>query len=251
MSIMRKLCSIINVNLKNDLQSLSLVVVYFGISLICTAVIGVVGIQSFIEPAIKTGKANSETLSYILQLLGYCTAFVVTGISYTTLFSTPLMHEKICGNIESLLATATSAKMVWIAKTIALFIPGFIMGIVFSAGLTAAINVIYLSPNFTFSLNFWTAACTYIALPIVYFSLSLLMNLVGLIGKAMDAGVIGIIFVAGVAAVMIRLVANHTLDARSWPFLLANLVLAGILFILSILFQNKLKTERIILSCQK
>lgn len=174
----------------------------------------------------------------------------VTGISYSTLFSTPLIREKIRGNIESLLATSTSAKMIWVAKTIALFIPGFIMGIVFSVGLTAFINFIYLSPNFTFSLNFWTAACTYIALPIVYFSLSLLMNLVGLIGKAMDAGVIGIIFVAGVTALMINLVARNTVDAGSWPFLLVNFALAGILFILSIMFQNKLKTERIVLSCR-
>jgi hypothetical protein len=247
---MKKMCSMININLKNNLQSLSLVIVYFGIALICTVVIGVIGVQSIIIPALKAGKANSEMLSYILGLLGYCTAFIVTGISYSTLFSTPLIREKIRGNIESLLATSTSAKMIWVAKTIALFIPGFIMGIVSSLGLTAIINAFYLLPNYEFHLNPWIVACTYIALPIVYFSLSLLMNLVGLIGKAMDAGVIGIIFVAGVTALMINLVAHNTVDAGSWPFLLVNLALAGILFILSIIFQNKLKTERIVLSCR-
>ena len=248
---MKKMCSIISTNLKNNLQSLSLTIVYFGIALICTVVIGIIGVKVLIGPVIASGEANSEMLSYVLGVLGYCTALIVTGISYSTLFSTSLMREKVCGNIESLLATSTSTKMIWIAKSIALFIPGLIMGTVFSFSLTAIINTFYISPDYEFILNPWLTICTYIALPIVYFCLSLLMNLVGLIGKVMDGGVIGIIFVAGISALMINLVAHGTLNANSWMFLLVNLALAGILIVLSIIFENKLKTERIILSCRR
>ncbi|OBR97166.1 hypothetical protein CLRAG_00850 [Clostridium ragsdalei P11] len=143
---MKKICSIINANLKNNLQSVSLVSIYFGIALICTAVIGMIGIKSVIDPAIESGKINSEMYSYVLGILGYCTAFIVTGISYSTFYE--------------------------------------------------------------FILNQCITVCTYIALPIVYFCLSLLMNLVGLIGKVMDAGAIGIIFVSGIAALMINIVSS-------------------------------------------
>lgn len=248
---MEKMYSIISTNLKNNLQSLSLAIVYFGIALICTVVIGIIGVKSLIGPVIASGKANSEMLSYILGLIGYFTTFIVTGISYSTLFSTSLMREKVRGNIESLLATSTSTKMIWLAKSIALFIPGLIMGMVFSFGLMAIINTFYISPDYEFILNPWITICTYIALPIIYFCLSLLMNLVGLIGKVMDAGVIGIIFVSGISTLMINLVARGTLNANSWMFLLVNLGLAVILIVLSIIFQNKLKTERIVLSCRK
>lgn len=248
---MKKMCSIVSANLKSNLQSLSLVIVYFGIAIICTVLIGVIGTKSIINPAIRAGKANSEMFSYILGLLGYCTAFIVTGISYSTLFSTPLMREKTRGNIESLLATPSSANMIWISKSIALFIPGFIMGIVFSFGLIATISSMYLSYGYQFLLNPWITVCTYIALPIVYFALSLLMNLVGLIGKVTDAGAIGIAFVAGVSTLMINIAALRIVDTGSWPFFLVNIVLAGILIVLSIIFKDRLKAERIVLSCRK
>ncbi|QXE20881.1 hypothetical protein [Clostridium sp. 001] len=64
---MKKICSIINANLKNNLQSVSLVSIYFGIALICTAVIGMIGIKSVIDPAIESGKIN--VLLYVLILL--------------------------------------------------------------------------------------------------------------------------------------------------------------------------------------
>lgn len=248
---MKKMCSIINVNLKNNLQSLSLVIVYLGIALICTVVIGIIGVRSFILPAIRTGKANSEAIGYIIGILGYITAILVTGICYSTLFSNSLIREKINGNIESLLGTSTSVKTVWIAKSIALFIPGFLMGTIFTLGLTEFINVAYVSPNFQLHLNPYVTISTYIIVPITYFCLSLLMNLVGLIGRAMDGGVIGIIFVSGVVTVMINLVARNTINGHSWPFIVVNLALACILMILCIIFKNKLNAERIVLSCRK
>ncbi|BFH18004.1 hypothetical protein WJ0W_006850 [Paenibacillus melissococcoides] len=144
---MTKLRWMIRANLKNLLQSPALVIVYFGTALLSTIVIGLIGYFSVIQPAIESGYATSEMLSYTLGVIGYCTAFIGTGICYSTLFSTPLMRDKIHGNIQSLLATPTSVKLIWLAKTVALFIPGFVMGIAFSLGLMTIINVLYLSPK--------------------------------------------------------------------------------------------------------
>lgn len=248
---MKKLRWMIRVNLKNIFQSPALVIVYFGTALLSTIVIGLIGYVSVMKPAIESGYATSEMLSYMLGVIGYCTAFIVTGICYSTLFSTPLMRDKIHGNIESLLATPTSVKLVWFAKTIALFIPGFVMGIAFSLGLMTIINVFYLSPDYEFMFNPWIMACTYLVLPLVFFALSLLMNLVGLIGRAMDGGVIGIIFVSGVPILVINLLARNITNGNSWPFLVVNLALAGVLLVVSRICRGMLQTERVVLSCRK
>ncbi|MEB9897633.1 hypothetical protein P4K96_29930, partial [Bacillus cereus] len=107
------------------------------------------------------------------------------------------------------------------------------------------------SPKYEFMFSPWIIACTFLVLPIVFFALSLLMNLVGLIGRAMDGGVIGIIFVSGVPILMINLLARNITDGRSWPFLVVNLALAGVLLVVSQICRGMLQTERVVLSCRK
>lgn len=243
---MKKMCSIIRINLKNNLQSLSLAGVYLGISIICSLVIGAIGVKA-INPIIKTGKMNSEMFSYTIGVLAYSTAVIVAGINYSILFGTPFTREKVRGNIESLLASGASAKKVWFAKSIALFIPGFIMQTIFSFGIIAFANLFYASHGYKFIFNSSLIISTYIAIPVMYFGLSLLMNLIGLLGKVTDAIPISIVLVAGVPALMIRIAFKGTTSI----FLILNLALAAILILLSIIFGNKLKAERIVLSCRK
>jgi len=243
---MRKMCSIIRINIKNNLQSLALAGVYLMISIICSLVIGVIGVKA-INPIIKTGKMNSEMFSYIIGVLAYSTAVIVAGINYSILFGTPFTREKVRGNIESLLASGTSVKKVWFAKSIALFIPGFIMQIIFSFGIIAFGNLFYASHGYKFILNTSLIISTYIAIPVMYFGLSLIMNIIGLLGKVADAVPISIILVAGVPAVMIRVAFKSSPNI----FLILNLALAFILIVLSIVFGNKLKAERVVLSCRK
>lgn len=243
---MKKICSIIKVNLKNNLQSLSLVCVNLGISLICSVVIGVIGIQ-IINPLIKAGRMNSEHFSYILGILAYSTTLIVAGINFSTLFATPLTREKIRGNIECLLASGTDAKKLWLAKSIALFIPGLISGIVFSIGIIISEEVIFAAHGYKLILSTGIVVSTYIAVPAAYFGVSLLVNLVGLIGRVADAVPIPIIFVAGVPAVMIRIAVN----ASTSIFLILNLAIAVIMIALSFIFQSKLNTEGTVLACRK
>lgn len=232
------------------MSSFLLLRVYFGISLICTLVIALIGVKYFIVPAIDAGTTDKE-LSYILQVLGYCTIFIVMGISYVTLFSTPLMKEKVRGRVEAVLATPTKPKTLWIGKTIALFIPGLIMGLLFTAVLTRAIYYLCMAPDYKFVFDFWLTITSYVVIPVVYFTMSLIMNLIGLCGRVLDAAVIGIIFVAGVITVMINLAARDIVDARTWLFMLINLGI-GLLFALcSIHFKHFLQKERIVISCRK
>lgn len=248
---MKKILLLIKSSIKSNFKSGALVGVYLGIALICTVVIGLIGIKSFINPAIEGGVTDRQSLNIVISFLGYCTMMLVSGISYSILFSVPLIREKTCGNIESLLATPTSPIKLWISKTLGLYIPGLITGIIFSVGMITFLNKICLERGVIYKPISSIMLCTYVILPIVYLALSMLMNLVGLIGRVPDAAVIGIIFVSGVITVMINLVARGNIAAESVTFLIINLAIAIVLVGLTIIFSDKLTTERIILSCRK
>lgn len=248
---MKKIGSLIHVSLKNNLQSLPLVVTYFITALVVTFAIGAIGVRGFIDPIVKSGKATPQLLGYIIGILAYSTMLIVTGINFCILFSVPLTREKVRGNIESAMAAAIHPKTIWFAKSAALFISGVVTGYVFAFGLTQIIQMLFIPPAYGVRMSMWIILCIYLCVPIAYFALSLLMNLVGMIGRAMDGGVIGVIFTAGMTTLMIQLAARKTVDAGSWPFLLVNFLLAVLLFAISSLFEKKLQPERIVLSCKE
>ncbi|WP_062052420.1 hypothetical protein [Bacillus sp. JCM 19034] len=113
---------IINASLRSIFQFKSLIIVYLGIVLICALAIGLIGSKLIIEPIMSNGLINKSSLSYYIGIIGYSTAFILTGINYCVLFSVPLTRDKVNKVIESLLATASSVKEVWVAKSVALFI---------------------------------------------------------------------------------------------------------------------------------
>lgn len=248
---MNKTLSLIKINLKNNMKSVALVFAYLGISSLCTIVIALVGAKSIVEPILNSGSIDSELLNVVIGFLGYCTMLLVSGIEYSVLFSSPLIREKTCGNIESLLATPTSQNKIWISKTLALYIPGIIVGTIFSLVITGIMNSLCIEKDFNYKPNEIILIATYILLPIIYFALSLFMNLLGLIARVADASVVGIIFVSGVTTVVINLVAKGNIKADSIMFLMINLLLTIVLFVLSIILYHKLTIERIVLSCKE
>ncbi|WP_439024719.1 hypothetical protein [Bacillus halotolerans] len=246
---MRRIMAIINASLKSIFQFKSLIMVYLGIALICTAVIGIVGAKLIIEPA--SGRIDENTLVHYIGILGYCAAVVLTGINYCVLFSVPLTREKVNKNIESLLATISSIKEIWIAKSIALFLPGFLLGTIIPLFLTLIFSSIYLSSSFVVFSNVWIVLCTYFAVQVIYLCLSLLIHFVGLIGNTEAGNVIATIFLPVFAGLVINLLARHILYINSSVFFISNIGLAVILFIVCIMFRYKFRKEKIILSCQK
>ena len=137
------------------------------------------------------------------------------------------------------------------ARSTALFLPGLLRGTLLPLCLTLLISYAYLRPHYGFVLNPWLALCTYVAVPLVSFALSLLMHVVGLRGRTVDGNVIAIIFVAGATALMSNLATRQTLDASSWPFLAANIDPAAALAVVALLQLPSLSKERIVASCHR
>jgi len=162
-----------------------------------------------------------------------------------------MTREKSRGIIESLLATPLNVKDIWIAKSLAVFLPGLVLGEVFAFIALMAINYIYFVPRIGFLITPWIAVSSFVAVPLIYLCLSLLVHLIGLTGKLATGNVIVQVFLPVFAALMINLVIRHILDATSWSFTLINLGIAVAVGVVVILLQPRLTKERIVLSRQE
>ncbi|MGN8844759.1 hypothetical protein ACTNDN_18300 [Niallia sp. HCP3S3_B10] len=242
--------SIINASLKNIFQFKSLIMVYLGIVLICALAIGLIGAKLIIEPIVNYGMINESNLRYYIGIIGYSTAFILTGINYCVLFSVPLTREKVNRVIESLLATASSVKEVWFAKSIALFIPGFLIGVIIPYLLTEFFSLTYLSSSYIPFANMWIVLSTYLAVPIIYLCLSLLIHIVGLVGNVENGIVIATIFLPVISALIINLLARNVIALDTPIFFICNIGIALILFFICMANSSKLNKEDIVLSCK-
>ncbi|OGF99952.1 hypothetical protein A2Y99_02525 [Candidatus Gottesmanbacteria bacterium RBG_13_37_7] len=102
-----------------------------------------------------------------------------------------------------------------------------------------------------FLITPWMAISSFVAVPLIYLCLSLLVHLVGLTGKPATGNVIVQVFLPIIMTLMINLMIHHILDAVSWLFTLANLGIAAAIGIIVIFLQPRLTRERIVLSRQE
>jgi hypothetical protein len=146
------------------------------------------------------------------------------------------------------MATPLSIKDIWIAKSLAVFIPGMVLGEILTLAALLAVNYIYFVPKIGFIYTHWMALSSFLAVPLIYLCLSFLVHLIGLTGKPSTSNVVVQIFLPIVPTLMINLTIRHILDATSWPFTLANFGLAAIIAFIVIFLQPRITRERIVLS---
>jgi hypothetical protein len=146
------------------------------------------------------------------------------------------------------MATPLSVKDIWIAKSLAVFIPGMVLGEILSLAALLAVNYIYFVPEIGFVYTHWMALSSFLAVPLIYLCLSLLVHLIGLTGKPATSNIVVQIFLPIVLTLMINLTVRHILDAASWPFALANFGIAAVIAIIVIFYQPRITRERIVLS---
>ncbi len=82
-----------------------------------------------------------------------------------------MTREKSRGNIESLMATPLSVKNIWIAKSLAVFIPGMVLGEILTLAALLAVNYIYFVPKMGFIYSHWIGLSSFLAVPLIYLCL--------------------------------------------------------------------------------
>jgi ABC-2 type transport system permease protein len=240
--------TIINSSIKNNLNSKPLTVAFIGMSIMLAAGLVIFLSLMLIKPLVEAGSPERSDLELYLTLVTYTTCIICLGISLNVFAFQSMTREKARGNIESLLATPLKIKDIWIAKSLAIFLPGLVLGVVLGVIVMVAINYIYFVPVAGFIFTPWIAITCFLAAPLIYLCLSLLTHLVGLFNKTANGNIIAQISLPVILSLMINLMLHHVVDAASWSFTLLNLGLALLIFIVTLVLLPRLGVERVVLS---
>jgi ABC-2 type transport system permease protein len=245
---MREIGLITLISIKNNLRLKIVLMIYIAVTIICVLGIIIALCIFLIAPEMNTELPDRSKLEMYLGLIMYSTCFICLGVNLNAFAYQSMIREKSRGNIESLLATPLEAKHIWIARSIAIFIPGLVLGEVLTFIVLIAVNYIYFVPEIGFIFNNWLAISSFVTAPLIYLSLSFLFHIVALTGKPATGNVIIQVFLPVVINLIINLVVRNILDGTSWPFTVVNFGIAAVVAIIVIFLKPHLTKERIVLS---
>jgi ABC-type Na+ efflux pump permease subunit len=188
-------------------------------------------------------------LELFMGLAANYVPLIALFICMATWATEPIAKEKAKGPIESLLATPLTARAVWIGKSLAIFLPAYIIGLIATVIVILAMNFASILPaTGHFVLPLPEALTSVLFLPLVMFALILLGVLFGLITNP----VIGQTIVIFIGVVLLQVVGQVggriTWLLASWDYALYNLAGAALLGIIAFYLSRSLSKERIILS---
>ena len=134
-------------------------------------------------------------------------------------------------------------------KTIAIFIPGLIAGTVFTLATLIAVNYIYLVPAVGFLADPWILLISLVIYPAMYFCLGMLVYLVGLTGKPVNANIIAQVFLPVFINLVIQvMIRTSFMSYTSWQFMLVNLGFVIIIGVIVLILTPRISKEKIVLS---
>jgi len=245
---MKDISLIVTTSIKNNLRMKIVVFILIGVAIICLAGIILSFSILLIAPAMKAPVPDRSSLNLYLGIIVYSACLIGVGVNMNAFAFQTMTREKIRGNIESLLATPLEPTHVWIAKSLAVFLPGLLLGECFALIALLAVNFVYFAPVTGFLITPWIAISSFVTVPLIYLCLSLLVHLIGLTGKPATGNIIVQIFLPAFASLMINLALRNILDPTSWSFTLINAGVAILAGAIIILLKPRLSKDRIILS---
>jgi ABC-2 type transport system permease protein len=245
---MKDMGLILTASIRNNLRSKVLNIVVLSVVILCVIGLAITFCLVLIAPSMNSAEPDKADLTSYLSMIMCVTCLLGLGVNMNASAFQTMTREKSRGNIESLLATPVQPEGIWIAKSLAVFLPGLVIGEIFTLIVLLVINYVYFVPEIGFLINPWMVISNFIALPLVYLGLSLLVHLIGLTGKPANGNVIVQIFLPVFVALIINLIVRSALDAGSWTFTLIIFGLAAVLGIIIRLLYSRLAKERIVLS---
>ena len=246
---MRKIRLLITTDIKNNFSVKSVAVVWYGMSVLLVAAIVILFGILLIGPELEKISPDRAKLDIYFAVTLFSASLIGLGVNLNALGFTSMIKEKSRGNIQSLLVTSLELKDIWIGKSLAVFIPGLIVGELMTLVTLIVVNLIYFVPTVGFLFNPWIASTCFIAFPLIYLCLGLLVYLIGLTGKPVNANIIGQVFLPVFVNLVIQLLLHTSfMDFTSWPFLLANIIFAIVIAAIVMILQSRITREKVVLS---
>jgi len=239
---------VIQASIKNSFRMRSVVIISTGVIFICVIGVAAIFVTQFISPEVNMATPDQSVLENVFGLILFTTSFLSTGIFASVNAFQSLTREKSRGNIQALLATPLSPVDIWLGKSLAYFLPGLVFGLVMTIAAFLALNFIYFAPEIGFLVTPWMLISNFVAVPLVFLALILLMFEIGLVGKTATANIIAQIFLPVVMTLMINLAMHNVVTASSWLFTVTLVGLTIVIGITVFILRSRLTVERIILS---
>lgn len=221
-----------------------------GLALFVAIWLGTV-IGKSIDSMVQKGMSSAELASTIQPLVGSTTcllAFVLMLLFWMSMNNYAVVMEKVKHSIESLLCTPLSLKQIWLGKSLAMFVPSVVLGLVLTFGAMLAINSLFIAPEVGHFVMPGPAplVATLVVVPLIIFFLACVMTeLQFLITNIRWAG---IAFIALIFGVGFGIGPNYRMGPSSWLPVLISLGVAGGLAVLVAYLSSRLTKERIVLS---
>jgi len=245
---MRDIALIAVASIRNNMRLKIIIAVSIAVILLCVIALVAAFCLLAVAPAMKAETIDVHTLETYLAVIVYSSCLIGLGVNMNVFGFQTMTREKSRGNMAALLATPLDVRRIWIAKSLAVYLPGLLLGEALAVISLIAVNYVYFVPEIGFLFTPWMVVSGFLAAPLIYLSLSLLVHLIGLTGKPATGNVIVQVFLPVFASLMINLGVHSVLDAASWQFALANLGVAAVIGVIVILLRPRLTGERIILS---
>lgn len=239
---------VMSAGIKNAFRMKIALTILFLITLICVAGVVFCLCVLLIAPEVNSAAPDPAALKGYLSMMLYAVSFIAIGVTLNSFIQQTLVKEKARGNLNALMATPMKLSDIWLGKSLALFIPGLVLGIVLTVLTLIIVNLIYFIPNTGFLCGPEMLISSLVAVPLIYLFFGMLVHLLGLIAKPTTANVIAQIFLPVMANLVIQLTARNVMDANSWHFMVANLGLALVIGIIVLAVRSRLIPERVVLS---
>ncbi len=166
-----------------------------------------------------------------------------------TFANLPVTKEKVNGNIESLMATPLSPQALWLGKSLAVFLPAYIISVAASVIVGMVVNLSTILPN-TGGLV-WPVPTLVLGLvvnPLLFFGLLLFMILFSLANNPDIALAPSFILGFGLMMGIPVGLAMGTFDISTWSFTLWYLAGTAVLMAIALSFTRLLTRQKIVLS---
>jgi ABC-type transport system involved in multi-copper enzyme maturation permease subunit len=194
-------------------------------------------------------KTAEPALGLIISLIAYFLPFTVLMTFIWAFASLPIVREKVNGNIASLMATTLNPKEIWLGKSLAIFIPGYIISIISTMIILLTVNLSVIVPatgNIFLPLPLFLVSL--ILNPLLFLALLLFIILFSLANNPdiaiAPSFLVGFGFMMGIPLG----IALGYIDLASWSFSLWYLVGVIIVWVIVSILTRLLTKENIVLS---
>lgn len=238
--------------MQRDFGELSQSVAFRIMIIIAVAITLVAAVAISVALSRQSWLGEPETrplLELFIGLVLYFLPFLILLSFIWTFGNLPITREKVNGNIDSLMSTPLSPRDLWLGKSLAIFIPGYIISIITTTLVVLVINLSVIVPATSeFVLPAAPLVLGILVSPLMFFSLTLLMILLSMVNNP-DIALAPSFFIG--FGLMIGMPVGMGLgffDISSWSFTLWYLVAVLILTGVTLGFTRLLTRQNIVLS---